>query len=123
MKQRWPFQVSYVYDISVIRSVASSECDAHMFSAELASYYILHSLQDREDILKTSTFSFVIHTRPHSLFAPVSTLSDNVTSIVHPLNKLKPNALKKYFRHFIYLITDICLFVQWCIMMSLSEFV
>lgn len=43
------------WHFSHLHSVACSKCDAHMFSAELASHYILLSLWDGEDILKTST--------------------------------------------------------------------
>lgn len=103
--------------LSRLFSAACSKCDVHTFSAELATHYILLSLCVGEDILKTSTFWFVIHTRPHTLFFPVSTLSDNVTSIVRSLNKQKPYA---WTVRTVYLFTNLHLFsvfsflFQWC---------
>lgn len=73
---------------------AGLECEAHMFSAAKASYYILLCEMERT-FYKQHFVVCQSHTRPHSLFSPVELPSDNVLSIVRPQNKLLPHALKK----------------------------
>lgn len=55
------------WHFSRLPSVSASKYDVHMSSAEAALHYILPSLWDGKAILKTSTFWFVIRTRPHTL--------------------------------------------------------
>jgi len=114
-KQLWPFQVSYVHDISTICPLdPCSNCDVHtVFSRTGIALYFTFTVWDEEDILKTSTF-WVSVSHAHTLFAPISTPYDSLASIVCTLNKLKPHALKKVSGQFIYLFTDISFLFLLC---------